>query len=1056
MKKALALILTVAMLLSCVAMSVAAVREFSVTTETTSNKYWQWDADNAYVYIDPVADSDAFTMSMDLRLDTADASFAGYFGNCLTMNASGIGVGGNNLSYTFNVGEWYAVELVTDGSSTVISVNGTEVGTVAAGLNKSWCGGVFYISMDNFYTGKYDEDFEDGTFDNKSDTNGILCEDSNSVTTVVNKNVSKVSEENTYWQWDADNAYVYIDPVADSDAFTMSMDLRLDTADASFAGYFGNCLTMNASGIGVGGNNLSYTFNVGEWYAVELVTDGSSTVISVNGTEVGTVAAGLNKSWCGGVFYISMDNFYTGKYDEDFEDGNFDNKSDTNGVIASEKSETVLGSYDLGNYYWQWDNDNAYVYMAPIADSDDFTMSMDVCLDTVDSSFAGYFGNCLTMNTSGVGVGGNNLPYTFNAGEWYHLVLDTDGSSTVIYVNDVEIGTVAAGLNKDWCGGVFNVSIDNFYTGKYDEDFEDQNFDNKSDTNGVLMEYDFGIVPEETIMDKIAVTTPAGEAILLESDTNSAYMLGYGTNIGKNYAISFDLALIPNDKETPSSNEGHNFELWRTSNGAQKRFTIGTAFAGRDDDTKEYAYIEGMEAGWGEATWNNFHNVIIVFDGNNAELYVDRCLAWSGPAANQFDGVEFIGMLINASAIVDNYTIYDLDGNVIDDSFPTDGNWSGDSYMDPVRVNLDTQNFCADNCHVYGSIERTTKETCTNTGVDTVWCAICGEAKSETEIAMLPHQYNKFDNTRVADGKYYTDCKNCGTRLYSAIPAEDSYTGSIIAYFDMSDAMFGELNNGETEAINSGWFGDQFRYEDGKAILDADSYLANYSEFSFGSHFQQAVSSKGWSYNFRMTYNGLWDTDDVINSNYAHSLHWWLRGVSLELGYNADDEQWYIGPSGNPGAVTIEKATADFKFQEGLTYNIKYGLMFDDDEEYAEITIYVNDELVLIHSVDETGADIYYDCDFGTDVIDTIYCRNFGFAYEMDDLVIGSYDFAWNKVVGDVDNDGVLTAADALMMRRYLAKVIGDADVNLDLMDVNGDGVINAKDQLTLRKALAA
>ena len=417
---------------------------------------------------------------------------------------------------------------------------------------------------------------------------------------------------------------------------------------------------------------------------------------------------------------------------------------------------------------------------------------------------------------------------------------------------------------------------------------------------------------------------------------------------------------------------------------------------------------------------------------------------------------------INCSTVIDNFKIYNLDMDCIMDMDDVIAGWQSDSATDPVKVNVDTENFCADNCHIFYEIKRTTKETCVSTGVDTTYCAVCGAGYNETTIAKVAHQYNNFDKNRVADGYYYADCKNCGgERLYSKVPAEGSYTGKIYAYFDMSDSFLGDLNNEYETPINSGFYGDQFRYEDGKAVLDADSYLANYSEFQIGDKIAGNVDVNNWSYSFRMTYNGLFDTDDILNSGYPHTFYFWLRGVTLEIGYDADKQELYIGPSANPGAVTISKITAHYEFEEGKTYTFKFGLRFiEEDEEldlyeYADIAIWINDELVLINSEEETGDAIFYDCAFDGDRITTIYPRNFGFAYTMDDLVIGSYDFAWNKVAGDVDEDGVLSVADAMVMRKYLAKVIGDADVNLEVMDVNVDGAINAKDQLFIRKALA-
>lgn len=58
--------------------------------------------------------------------------------------------------------------------------------------------------------------------------------------------------------------------------------------------------------------------------------------------------------------------------------------------------------------------------------------------------------------------------------------------------------------------------------------------------------------------------------------------------------------------------------------------------------------------------------------------------------------------------------------------------------------------------------------------------------------------------------------------------------------------------------------------------------------------------------------------------------------------------------------------------------------------------------------------------------------------------------------LGDLDGDGEVTAADALLMRNYLARKLSDEDINTSAADVNGDGKINAKDQLMIRRALMA
>ena len=62
---------------------------------------------------------------------------------------------------------------------------------------------------------------------------------------------------------------------------------------------------------------------------------------------------------------------------------------------------------------------------------------------------------------------------------------------------------------------------------------------------------------------------------------------------------------------------------------------------------------------------------------------------------------------------------------------------------------------------------------------------------------------------------------------------------------------------------------------------------------------------------------------------------------------------------------------------------------------------------------------------------------------------------------GDVDNDGVIDAADISLLRRYIAAEDKNAflsenpDFNEDNADVNGDGIINAEDVALLRRYVA-
>ncbi len=1081
MKKALALILTAAMLLSCLAIGVSAKRVVTVGETTTEGAWFSASADNYNNW--NVSDTTSFVTEVVVMgasdYDAPELSVTMNYTPLINIAGDKVGygdfwaTGGDyyTVDYDFNVDTWYRVKYVTDAGSTAVYVNDEYVTTFADSKMTASVGNTIrgvYIAdykitnLDGSVI--FHEDFEDETFVGEGPTGGSLVKFEDAP--IYNENVM-YDKDKAWFSASADNYNNW--NVSDTTSFRTSVKVMgasdYEAPELSVTMNYTPLINIAGDKVGygdfwaTGGDyyTVDYDFNVDEWYTVVYETDAGVTKVYVNDEHVATFTDSKMTASVGntirGVYIAdykieSLDGS-TVYFHEDFEDDTFVGDAPTGGQVVAFEIET--NKYDLGLWYWSNPSGNSYNPVNVGNLGDNFDVEMDIMIEEANGGLkSGWDGlaKAPVFTETGVGVSTSTIAGTYEAGVWYHVKWDAENGSTAIYVDDVYVGTVDTtatlydGNQAFWqwdCISMDNVSIGTFYA-----DMEEGNL---NDGQGYRLEYDLGIVEEDPLAD-VPKYEVGGEALLIESDVSAAYLYASRYNFDTTTSIvSFDVSLIPNEF-VDQNDDGVWLQFWR--DGGYKRFVVGPTGAGRDEDITFY----GEENAWGETTWNNFHNVVIWFENAKGTIYVDGVEMYSGISGSAFDNA-IIMMPINCSVIIDNFYIYDLDMNEIINPDGLVDSWSGDAYTDPIKVNVDTDDFCATNQHVYGSLKRTVTETCISLGTDTTYCAICDGIKQEVDVAMVSHQFYNFDNERIADGMYYTYCSHCGERRYTAIPDADSYTGEIVAYFGMEDGFMGDLNNDYEQPLNSNWYGDQFRYENGKAVLDADSYLANYSEF-LGDKIQQKIDAKNWSYSFRMTYNGLFDTDDIVNSGYHHAMYFWLRGVTLELGYDADLGELYIGPSQNNGAVTIERIAAAYEFKEGLTYTFKFALQFIDDDEYADIAIWINDELVLIHSIDETGNDIYYDCAFDSDSIGTIYCRNFGFAYTMDDLVIGSYDFAWNKVAGDVDNDGVLSVSDAMVMRKYLAKVIGDDSVHADLMDVNGDTVVNAKDQLAIRKALAA
>ena len=58
-------------------------------------------------------------------------------------------------------------------------------------------------------------------------------------------------------------------------------------------------------------------------------------------------------------------------------------------------------------------------------------------------------------------------------------------------------------------------------------------------------------------------------------------------------------------------------------------------------------------------------------------------------------------------------------------------------------------------------------------------------------------------------------------------------------------------------------------------------------------------------------------------------------------------------------------------------------------------------------------------------------------------------------LLGDANDDGVLTLKDILLVRRFVAGVIGEKDIDFIAADTNSDDTVTLGDVLTMRKAVA-
>ncbi len=1115
MKKALALILTAAMLFSCLAVGASAAREYTVEEVVVKEdkvSYLGGGSFAGHYYNDPMVSGD-YTATFVIMGDATIESEGKGFESTAFCNGSPLLNQVNDtisfqgapsaVSFDFVDGVWYEVKYVVSGGTTTIYVDGDEIGTIDAYMDANFYGSwyrmfvseVWYTNNDGFVWGADFEDGNDSIFSGAVETVKEMGE------VVTNENVTKAVKKVSYLGGGSFAGHYYNDPMVGGD-YTATFVIMGDATIESEGKGFESTAFCNGSPLLNQVNDtisfqgapsaVSFDFVDGVWYEVKYVVSGGTTTIYVDGEEIGTIDAYMDANFYGSwyrmfvdeVWYTNNDGFVWGA---DFEDGN-------DGIFSGAvENATFEGErYDLGAYYWGMDASAGH-YLYPDVNASGVTVEFDFVFDSLTATDGttnrtANWGNLfeLDLQADKVGVNGQMVDYDFDADVWYHVEFIPDGASTAIYVDGAYVGTVAAVLGERLIGGLHGMGIDNLRIGDYFEDFEDQDFAKKSEGAGAAYKYLFDPVdvedPFETMgMDKVA----EGDAWLLE-DRNDGYGCGYSKDypsdvvVNGAVAYSFDLALLPNNHRGAAYSEEKDpdgsqtwFEIWRDV--ASKRFRVGfdtentqfSGFAGESDS------LVGFD--WGEMTADNFHNVVIVFKDRQGYIYIDGTLLYQGPSGTagiNGDNTTLFA-IVGGSAIIDNMAIYNVEdlknvyamseGVLFSGKIENNGAWEG---VKGWTVGGD----CDENGHVFHNIETTTTETCYSYGEDTVYCAVCGAAYETHSRAMVAHKFEKYDINRTADGLIYAACQNSGcVEKKFVTPTTEAYTGTMNIYLDMSDDLASQY-----EASDAPVFFANFKYENGKATVCEESYIQNYTGLNLEKFANGAPKSGDWSITFDMTYEGTWNTDDNLDSGYEHYSHFMMgANYGAAIDFNFDKDYVKILPNGQASVTTIQKA---YDFVEGETYNVQFSFKQDKilidsypipgtDEVYEEWQDVV-DFYVTINGVDVIEYDYAH---LETSVLGIAYDKpensfpgffnqNFGVSYTFDNFVIGTSDFDWSErtYVGDVNGDNYLDAADALAMRKFLAKVIDDSALATSRMDANGDNAINAKDQLTIRKALAA
>ena len=1052
MKKILAIVLTLAMLLSMVVVGASAANR--VVTQDDETHFWQFGTGQSWHPVEFT--NPAQTVELDIRLDDATSSLGNYnLSNAPFVSATKMGLcnDGTAVDVSLEVGTWYTLKWVCDGSKTEMFVNGTSVGSVNAAItyysNNQFYWAPVLLSMDNVKVGGQTFDFEgDNAAWNTQSSQGQLV----TVEGALNNNLVwewEETSEDKYWQFGSGQSWHPVKFTSPSQ--TVELDIRLDDATSSLGNYnLSNAPFVSATKMGLcnDGTAVDVNLKVGTWYTLKWVCDGSKTEMFVDGTSVGSVNAAIsyhsdNQFYWAPVL-LSMDNVKNG-------DQTFDFQTDDHSAWCTESSQGVCvnkiekksASEDVGTKYYHFQTGNSW---HPVNVAEEATVvEMNINLDGEDSALGCYgLSNAPYVSATKVGLKDDTIAVDAEIipGTWYHIKWVSADGKTEIFVDGVSVGKVDAAMsrydNSQYYWAPNLLSVDNVRIGEAFYDFEgDLSAWNEASVQGESLAY---LLKSDSIFDKFETTAPAGEAWAISAayDTNAYYyaienMAGRGTDM----IMNFDLKLIPSKNDRMGAEqEGSWFEFWLDA-GCQNRVQISpTALGisrGGTKDLNAFAY--------GENTWHNV-TVEILGSYNIIRIYIDKELQYEGTAGSihWLDGRYLIGNVYGSTAVLDNYKIYATKTYDVLCSNMNESD-AGDAGRYCV---VDGDNICA-TFHPAGHTEITTAETCYSTGLDTTYCALC-DHKDEHVIDMVAHSWVHYDINRKTDsGLVYNYCSasGCVEKRYTKLPA--NYEGKLYQYYDMTDDLFLTVGMGP----NSIDYDGNWKFEDGKLVYATID--RNYNQVNYES---TSVAANSWSWWMDITFTGLEPLAE--GDKYGHEVYFWTGGPSnmfFQAGYNFDKNQFFIRPS---DGGSFEEITADVTLEMNKSYNFGITYEYDSEEWTGGIALWLDGEEVCSYT-DADDEEIIFNLEYTESNVGFNVWRDFSVHSYITSLAIGSADFRIAKVLGDVDNDGELTASDAVVYRRYLSAQADATDLSkVAHADMNGDKKVNAKDLLALRQALAA
>lgn len=334
----------------------------------------------------------------------------------------------------------------------------------------------------------------------------------------------------------------------------------------------------------------------------------------------------------------------------------------------------------------------------------------------------------------------------------------------------------------------------------------------------------------------------------------------------------------------------------------------------------------------------------------------------------------------------------------------------------------------------------TTEPTCTEAGVKTYTCTVCGQVLKTESIPATGHSWGDWllttEPTLDADGVETRTCQTCGateTRPVAAVVYTVSYNanggsgapesqrklqGAALTLSETVPTRDGFIFKGWAESAGAA----EAQYQPGGSFTkDADTTL-------------YAVWEKDASYVGAITVGTITrarpGTEITIPIDFTENPG--VAAVNFNVVYDKTRLQltgysdagltgWVVGVGASTGESAVWVDTQNSTVT-GTVLNLTFTVLEEVEDGFAEVTITDLDIL----NVDEDSV-------------------NFS-------VTSGGVTVA-NSIPGDVTGDGKVSIADALRLQKKLAGM--DVEIDPVASDVTGDGKVTIADLLRLKKYLA-